>query len=687
MRNKSSKAGVVTTLFLFWVGCAGVFPLPAHAAQSPQNSVASAGGGSYYHFMLARRYEELAGIYGSDHYADLAVSQFQKAIADDPHSLYLHVQLGDMYSEMRRDADAEAQAQWVLKLQPNYAPAHRLLGDVYLHSLGQTASQGTAKANLEKAIHQYALFAQLDPQDTKSAILLGRLYQLNGQPEQAAQTFKKVLSADPNSAGALGYLARLQFDQRQFTEAEQTLEKIPPAQRGSEAAAMLGLAYMESGEYDKAAQNLKSALAMNPVDPRVRGEFAEALLRSGKNEQARNQFAEVIKTDPKDGQAYLRLAQIDQSAGQFQQATQELNTAKKLLPGDDLEVAYTDSQLQVALGHSDESIKTLQGLLARTATPNGKYSEDQREDRSIFLDQLAGIYRNKQDYSQAIATYQQMEALGGKKDPPRAEARIAETLQMEGKIRPALDEAAAGLKKYPQNQSLNILYATLLGSEGHVDKAVDKLKDYMKVGGGSLQTQWAIVEIYSQGHRYRDAETVAEQLLDQNLGKSDREYTQVLLADVYDRQKKYALAEQQYRAVLASNPHNAEAYNDLGYMLADRGVNLPQSVSYIKHALKLQPNNGAYLDSLGWAYYKMSRYDLARPPLERAARLMANDPTVLMHLGNVYLKLGDKQQAAQTWSRALQNYPSALDTDFGSAQAGKLKKRLNRLERQLSRNK
>ncbi len=688
MRKTSGRIRVVMTLFLFWASCAYLSQASASATQSPEPSTGiKDGAGSYYHFMLARRYEELAGIYGSEHYANLSVSQFQKAISDDPHSLYLHVQLGDIYSRMRRDADAKAQAKWVLKENPNYAPAHRLLGEVYLHGLGQMASQQAEKANLEKAIHQYALLAQLDPQDTKSAILLGRLYQLDDQPEEAAETFRKVLQADPNSASALGYLARLQLNQHQFKEAEQTLEKIPPGDRGAEASTLLGAAYMESGAYDQAAENFKAALAMNPVNPRVRAQYAEALMRSGKSDEAREQFAEVIKTDPQNGQAYLRLAQIDQSMGQFQQATQQLDKAKKFLPGDDLEVPYTEAQLQDALGHPDAAIKTLQGLLAKTAAPDGKYSEDEREDRSIFLERLGMIYSDQQDFSQAVATFREMEALGGEDIPARAEALIAETLEGEGQLPQAVDEAGNGLRSYPKSKSLNILYATLLGSEGHVDQAVEKLRDYMKADGASVQMERAIVEIYLQGRRYRDAENVAQQLLQKNLGQSDREDAQVLLATVYDQQKKYGLAEEQYKAVLASNPLDAEAYNDLGYMLADRGVNLPQSVNYIKHALQLQPNNGAYLDSLGWAYYKMSRYDLARPPLERAARLMANDPTVLMHLGNLYVKLGDKQEAMDAWRRALKNYPSALDTSFGAAQANKLKKRLHRLERQLAKNK
>ena len=132
--------------------------------------------------------------------------------------------------------------------------------------------------------------------------------------------------------------------------------------------------------------------------------------------------------------------------------------------------------------------------------------------------------------------------------------------------------------------------------------------------------------------------------------------------------------------MLTTNPLNAAASNYLGYMLADRGVRLDESVGYIKKALELEPNNGAYLDSLGWAYFKMNRYDLAGPQLEKAARLISNDPTIHEHLGHLYLQIGKKVEAEQEWERALKEWPLALSSDFDADQAAKLRKQLEDLK-------
>lgn len=682
MNKTVGKAGAGAALFLFSAGILLGLPQSAPVGAKP-SSVAPDHAGSYYHFMLARRYEELAGINNSQQDVDRAIAEFKQAIADDPSSLFLHAQLGDLYWHAGRPNDAVAEAQFVLKANPNDLDAHRLLGQIYVQELGQTSLQASVKGNLEKAIREYETISRLDPSDTHSEVLLGRLYQLNHQPDQATQIFKKILDSNPNSAEALTYLGRLYVNQEHYKQAIQVLEKVPEDRRGAPTFAMLGIAYSQSGQFGKAAQNFKSALNLDPVNLNIQRQYADALMRSDKTDAARSELQKILKSDPKDGRSLLRLAQIDQTEGHFKEATAELDQASKLMPGDP-EIAYTQAQLEDTLGHEDAAVKILKQLLAETASSSGKYTADQATDRGAFLERLGLIYRSQQNYKEAISTFQQMAALGGSQ-AARGESLIVETLQLEGQLQNAANEAHRALQKYPNDRPLNVLYASVLGAQGHVDEAVGRLRSYIKTDGENVQAELAIVQIYSQAKRYRDAQRVVEGVLQSDLKASDKEYAQFLLGSVYERQKKYGEAEQQFKAVLAVDPMNAAAYNYLGYMLADRGIQLEQSVDDIKKALQIQPNNGAYLDSLGWAYYKMNRYDLARAPLEKAARLMPNDPTVLMHLGDLYLKLGQKQMAVQTWKQALKNYPSSVDTDFDSTQANKLQKRLHQVERQIGK--
>jgi tetratricopeptide (TPR) repeat protein len=191
--------------------------------------------------------------------------------------------------------------------------------------------------------------------------------------------------------------------------------------------------------------------------------------------------------------------------------------------------------------------------------------------------------------------------------------------------------------------------------------------------------------VYIQAKQYAQAEQAVNKALGYSSKPEEQVYSRFLLGSVYERQKKYDLAEEQFKKVLEADPLNASAANYLGYMLADRGVRLEESLKYIQKAVRLEPNNGAYLDSLGWAYYKMDRCDLAEPPLEQAARLMSDDPTIHEHLGHLYLRMGKDAQAEQEWERALKAWPGATSSDFDADEAAQLQRELGELKQRLSK--
>ena len=131
-----------------------------------------------------------------------------------------------------------------------------------------------------------------------------------------------------------------------------------------------------------------------------------------------------------------------------------------------------------------------------------------------------------------------------------------------------------------------------------------------------------------------------------------------------------------FRKVLASDPRNAMALNYLGYMLADRGVRLEEALSLIKKAVQEEPQNGAYLDSLGWAYYKMGNYEMAEESLRRAMDHISKDPTVHDHMGEVYAKTGRLKLAAAQWERALEEWNRSLPADVESNDVARVQKQL-----------
>ena len=636
---------------------------------------------AYYHYMLAQRYKDLAGIYNRSDYVDRAISEYQKAIQSDPGSLFLRVQLAGLYWRVSRIQDAIDEAQSVLKINPNDVEAHRLLAHVYLSSLGGSTPGAASHETIEKTIAEFETVYRLDPNDAESALMLGRLYKANNEAQKAEAIFEKVLSENPDSRHVLVNLTQLYFDQGDYDKIISLLENIPDSKMDPALLYLLGSAYTQNRNFNKAEDIFKKALAREPDSEDIRRAYAEALIAQGKMQEARSQLQEIVKSDPQSPMPYVQLAQLDRQMGNFDEARKELEQARTLAP-DNLEIPYQEAVLEDTLGNEPKAISLLEEVLKKTQKPDGKYNPAEANNRAVYLQRLGTIYRSEEEYDKALEVFQSIVALGSDQ-APRGESLMVETLQLNHQNRKAMQEADAALKKYPKDRELLMQRAALLGQEGHRDEAVAQLSKMLTGSPDDQGIYLAIAQIYSQAKLYPKAEEVIQKAIALSNSLDNQEYARFMLGSVYERQKKYDLAEEQFRKVLAVDPLNDAAANYLGYMLADRGVRLEESIKYIKDALKIEPSNGAYLDSLGWAYHKMNRNDMAQGPLEKAVKLIPNDPTIREHLGYVYLGLGEKAKALQEWERALKFSHKGPSSDFSPQRAARLRKQVDHLKRQI----
>jgi tetratricopeptide (TPR) repeat protein len=688
------KSGAVISLCFLLGGSLGAQQqvTPAVVDKAPQTQATSPAApdhaSAYYHFMLARRYQELAGVYNRGDYIDRAVAEYKLAIAGDPDSLFLRIELAELYWRSGKEADGIREAEAVLKVDPDYPDAHRLLARLYFHRLDSPTTQSNpdaTKDNLNKAIEHLEVLVRLTPSDSDSWLLLGRLYRASNQLPKAEEAFRKVLKTDPESKAGLGNLAELYFQQGDYAGAIDALSKIPEADMDSQLMGMLAYAYSQNHNMEKALATYQKALADDPDNTELHRAYADALLTDGRSAEARAELEKVLKANPEDGASYMRLAQIDRQEGRFDEAREELGKAQAVMP-DNQEVPYQQAQLEDTVGNLDKAIGILQGLVKQSEHPDGDYTVAEANNRAIFLERLGLVYREQDKFREAMDAFKQIQALG-KSQGARADFLMVETLRLEHQPDKAMAEADAGVKAYPQDRALVILRATMLGEKGRVDEAVTGLQALLTKQTGDRDIYVSIAQVYEQAKRFDEAEQAVRKAIAMSPTSDDQEYPLFVLASIYERQKKYDVAEATFKKVLSMNPLNASAANYLGYMLADRGVRLDESVKYIKKALDLEPNNGAYLDSLGWAYFKMNRYDLAQPPLEKAAHLIQNDPTIHEHLGNVYLRMGKSSLAEGEFERALKEWPEAVSSDFDAEQAAKLQKQLDDLKAHMARDK
>jgi Tfp pilus assembly protein PilF len=163
--------------------------------------------------------------------------------------------------------------------------------------------------------------------------------------------------------------------------------------------------------------------------------------------------------------------------------------------------------------------------------------------------------------------------------------------------------------------------------------------------------------------------------------------TGFMLGAIFERQKKFDQAEEQFRKVLDGNPRNPSVLNYYGYMLADRGIRLDEATDLIKRALAEDPDNAAFQDSLGWAYFKQNKLSEAEGFLRKAAARESHDPTILSHLGDVYSKMGKDDLAEAQWQKSLDEWHRVLPGDFEPARLAEVEQKMAALKRRLAQQK
>jgi tetratricopeptide (TPR) repeat protein len=222
----------------------------------------------------------------------------------------------------------------------------------------------------------------------------------------------------------------------------------------------------------------------------------------------------------------------------------------------------------------------------------------------------------------------------------------------------AADLAHQARANQPENLGLTRLEAQALRQSGKVDQGIALLESHLQKHGDDPDAYVALAVQYSDSNRGPQAVKV---LQDAQLKFPAENSLTFELAAVLEKQKKYAESEAVFRQLIAKDPDHAPALNYLGYMLAERGERLDESVGYIKRALQIDPENSSFLDSLGWAYFKSGKLDLAEEQLKRASEQLLTNSVVQDHYGDVLAKLGRYDQAIAAWTRALAGDGDSID--------------------------
>jgi len=646
-------------------------------AQNPNRSAA------YYHYSMAHIYEELVSVYGRSDLATKAIEEYRLAIQNDPGSEFLNSGLAELYAKTGRIRDAVLEAQEILKRDPKNLDARKLLGRIYLRSLGDMQAGSQSQNVLKLAVEQYEQIVKLEPNNVEDHLLLGRLYRLSNEMLKAESEFKTAIKLQPDSEEAITTLAYLYNEEGDSKRAIQTLNSTPEGDRSAKLYSAMGYTYEEQKDYQNAITSYRKAVELDHDNlDAVRG-LAQNLLNSGQLDAALEQYKTIADANPEDAQTYLRMAEIYRRSGRFDQALDSLTKAGSMVQ-DSLEVPYNKAVIYEVQGRFEDAVQILQQLLQKTEKADGNYTSGERNNRAVFVERLGSVYRDMGNTQASIDTFRRMLNLGDE-NAVRAYQQMIDTYRDAKMWSQATDVAKEAVAKMPRNRDLKLVLASQQADQGQADKALADVRGMLKGAPEDREVYIALAQMSSRLKRWSEADEAANKAEQLSNKPEDKQYVNFLRGSMYERQKRYDQAEEMFKRVLATDAQNANALNYLGYMLADRGVRVEEGLGYIKKAVQLDPANGAYLDSLGWAYFKLGNYEVAEEQLRKASERMRTDPTVQDHLGDLYLKTGRLKQAAAHWERALAEWNRTVPAEVETTDVAKVQKKLESAKVKLAR--
>jgi len=612
---------------------------------------------AYYRFSLAYLYR-LRGRY------EEAITQYQEALKRDPQSSYLYESLALLYYQRGHLQKAISHCQEAIKLDPKSSSPHQLLGNIY-YSLFFYSKDNSQYA--EKAVEEFEAALELDKSDSEIYLTLGKLYLGQKNYQKSIKTLYEYLQANPQSEEARFYLAKNYLEQKDYSVAIENLKQALDIRPGYlRAITTLASIYRLLKDTPNAILTYQKGLEALPGDVGLRNSLALEYLEGKEYEKAAEEFTGVLSYDPDNRFALAYLPLSYHKLRRYEEAEKLYVQMLEKYP-DDVESRYNLAQLYIDLKDYSNALKTYFHLL--TLKEKGEIKLEDNELATLKARIGIAYFRN-QNFPQAIQSFQEALNLNPRTKQAVMPFLILSYLKNKESDK-ALEICDQQMVSSPSSDTFLILKAEILGEKGEIEEGARLIRERIQEGEGDPLLHTALSDIYLRAKRYRQAEEVLHEALSLFPNNDNLLFN---LGSAYERTGKFELAEQTFRKVIANNPDHHLALNYLGYMFAEEGIKLQESIELIKRALELDVNNGSYLDSLGWAYFKLNNMELAEKYLTLAVEKEGNSPEIHDHMGELYYRLQRFKEALQEWEKAI---------SLGIEDTTKVREKIEKLKLQL----
>ncbi len=617
--------------------------------------------------------------------ARLAREAFHRSVELDPMLSEGYTALAELAINVQpQDTDEAIQlANLATRVNPNSFGARRLLARLYSFQSRFVSGPFDAEA-AQKAITEWKQVARLDPRNAEAWALLSDLLDKTGDTPQSIEALRKWLSSSAP------------VDTR-FYQMLTGGQNLAP----ENASLRLGTMLLKVGRTREAIETLSLLVVDDPENTTAVDVLREAIENAEKDAAATavDTLRQAVSANPTNVSLITLLAQTQARTGMIDAAATLLrDSSTRLLASD----RVSASMLQVTLGdlmaRSDrpkDAIAAFEtAFRIRVPEPPETPGDDEREFAMHLFEKMLGTYKNANNIEEARTVIDRSRKFLGKGDL-FADRQLIQLLRETGSRTEALAAIRAVRQRIPNDYGFLRLEATLLTETGKVDDAVALIRKLMETTAAAPSVQNStgvtgresvtvavpqfdafsnflfISNLYSEANRGKEAVDAANQAYGVARGAERKQIARLTLATAQQMSGDFKGAEATLRDLLKETPGNPIALNNLGYFLVERNERIDEALTLIQQAVKIDPTNPSYLDSLGWAYFKLGKLPEAEKSLKEALRIDSSSGTIHEHLGDVYEKQGKTELARSSWSRAASLFSDAADVKRVKGKFGK----------------
>ena len=541
----------------------------------------------------------------------ISSSSGDPAEASPTPASYYHTILGLQYEEDENDQAALKEYLAALRDDPNaFFLLHRAAA--VLNRLG---AQKEAASYAERAL-------RFRPDDLKLLVLLGHIYGASGMAERAIDAYRRVIQIEPKEVEAYFRSAEIYASSNELEKAEEMVRKGVAA----DPTIPLGYYYLariavERKDLEEGLDYYKKAASLNPSFERAYLEMGDIYQRVGKAGEAEQTYRQILgEINPGSREARTRLVQLLVQEKSFDKALELLNGLAQE-EAQSIEIALQTAWVLVEK-------KDIPGAIEKTLSVVKARPEDAR--LKIYL---GSLYEENKEYEKAIETYQTVLGRGAAQKPREESSDAIEKTDYDIHLR------LGSIYYYKLKKEQEALEQAALARR--ID--LQRPESYLFQGLVLYDTK-----------RYEEATAVFIQGIEKNPKSPDLHFH---LGAAYDKLNRFNDLIKEMEQAITLDAKHANALNYLGYTYAEKGIRINEAIDLINRALSVRPNDGYFIDSLGWAYYKKGMIRDAMVNLKKAVSLVPDDPVIREHLGEVYLQDKLTDLAREEWMHSLRLDP------------------------------